>query len=92
VNRRADCGETVVLVPLVVEPVQVQVTLTLVPIQIRHVAVVVDLDHHVQDALHATVLRPSSGLYCIRGLKALQHPAPSIFMGRKRRWHASVDQ
>lgn len=41
----ANAEEAVVAIPVIVEPIQVQVTLRIVPVEVSHVAVAIDLGH-----------------------------------------------
>ncbi len=78
-KRVADCSETVVVVPLVAPPIEVQVALFGVPVEVRDVAVVVQVLPHgtnVRNIASATALRMFSGLYRIRDLV---NPNPLIF-------------
>ena len=45
-KRISDCGETTVVVPLVVEPIQVQPALVIPVVKMRHVAVAVAIPPH----------------------------------------------
>jgi len=40
-KRFADTGETAITIPVIVKPIQIQVALISVPVQIRHMAVTV---------------------------------------------------
>ena len=52
-KRISDCGETAVLVPPVLSPVQVQVAIRTVPVQIGHIAVAIRVapDRNVQNII-----------------------------------------
>lgn len=52
----ANGKETVVAIPVVVPPIQVEVTLAVVDVEIRHVAVTVDLRDRTlcKSAIHST--------------------------------------
>ena len=76
----AETDETIVGVPVIVEPIEVQVPLVIVPVQVRDVAVAVrvlpertgyHLCHHPLNAL---------GVESYLGSKILQYPVPSIFI------------
>ena len=64
----ANGQETVVVIPVVVPPIEVEVTLGVVPVEVRHVAVAVDLRDGTlcRSAIDATAHRVLSGLYRIR--------------------------
>ena len=66
----ANGEETVVVIPVVVPPIEVEVALAVVPVEIRLVAVAVDLRDRAlcRNAVHATARRILSGLYRIRDL------------------------
>jgi hypothetical protein len=69
-KRFADSEETIVVIPVVVEIVQVQVTLRTVLVQIRHMTVTIELaNRNVQNTIYATTPRILSELYIIRYLK-----------------------
>ena len=63
----ANGEETVVAIPVVVPPIKVEVALGVVLVEIRHVAVAVDLRDRAlcRSAVHATTRRVLSGLYRI---------------------------
>ena len=66
----ANGEETVVAIPVVVPPIEVEVALGIVPVEVRHVAVAIDLRDRAscRSAIHATTRRILSGLYRIRDL------------------------
>ncbi len=66
----ANGQETVVAIPVVVVPIEVEVALGVVPVEARHVAVAVDLRDGTlcETPIHSTVRRILSGLYRIRDL------------------------
>ena len=68
-KRFANGKETIVVIPVIVEIVQVQVTLRTVLVQIRHMAVTVKLaNRNVQNTIYSTTPRILSVLYIIRYL------------------------
>ncbi len=66
----ANGQETVVAIPVVVPPIEVEVPLGVVLVEIRHVAVAVDLGDRAlcRSAVHATTRRMLSGLNRTRDL------------------------
>jgi len=70
IKRVAESDETIVLVPIVLKPVEVQVTLAAVPIQVRNVEVTIRVppDRNTQNITNTTTLRILSGLNLIRYL------------------------
>ncbi len=66
----ANGEETVVAIPVVVPPIEVEVALGIVPVEIRHVAVAIDLRDRTscKSAIYATTRRVLFGLYRIRDL------------------------
>jgi hypothetical protein len=66
----ANGQEAVVAIPVVVPPIEVEVALPVVLVEMRHVAVAVDLGDRAlcKSAIHATTRRVLSGLYRIRDL------------------------
>ena len=66
----ANGQETVVAIPVVVPPIKVEVALGVVPVEVRHVAVAIDLRDGTscESAVHSTVRRILSGLHRIRDL------------------------
>jgi len=70
----ANGEEAIVVIPVVVEPIEVQVPLGIVPVEIRHVAVAAHLRDRalVKSAISTTTHRILSGLNRIRDLVCRQ--------------------
>ena len=82
-KRISHASEPIVVVPIIVEVVQVQLAITRVLVQIGHMTITIELaDGNVQNIAHATTLRMLSGLYRIRHHNAIIF-APSILVFSK---------
>jgi hypothetical protein len=68
---RTTRGEPTIAIPLVVEPVVVELALRTVPIEDEHVAIAVRVTPSAPIALHTTTRRMFSGLNLIRHRNAL---------------------
>ena len=88
----ANGQETVVVIPVVVPPIEVEVTLGVVPVEVRHVAVAVDLRDGTlcRSAIHATAHRvpsqvqtyirfASPGCIVFATLYVAERSAPTVF-------------
>jgi len=43
-NKLADSQEAIVVIPVIVKPVEVEVTLGVVPVEVRHIAITIAID------------------------------------------------
>ena len=78
--RVANGEKATIAIPIVVEPIQVQVALGIVPVEIRHIAVAIDLRDRalVESAIRATTHRILSGLNRMRDLVCRQRSPPTV--------------
>jgi hypothetical protein len=84
-KRVPNDGETTIVVPVILDPIEVQLTLRIVPVEIRNIAVTIRVLPNradVQNASNATDHRMLSELYRIRNLKifpSILHQVSSFF-------------
>ena len=60
----ADEGEPVVVIPVVVEPIEISVTLVVIPPRVRHSTIA--LERSVRETVQTTAYRIIRGLYLIQ--------------------------
>jgi hypothetical protein len=90
----ANGEETVVAIPPVVTPIEVQVAVGIVPIEVRHVRITIELVHgiFVRDAICVTTHRLFSGLNRVYDLVCRERPAPMISFLRRTLQHSPASR
>lgn len=68
-KKVADSGETAVPIPRVVEPIEVEVTLRAIKIEVSHVAIAIRIQRKLQSIIHTTAHRS----FAISGLNLIRH-------------------